>query len=802
MFYKIMKFSKIWVPSILLIILMMLFAGCASSTAVRQADQEQADQEVGESLNLITNISTAEGSESLAILIKAERLLTYTSVKQPMPLGVALYFPETALGKIKTALTPDSDIVASIKASELTENGHTSRIEIALKQDAPYEVFREGNGLQISFAKGSKITAFAEPVEKKEQIPQDTLGAKPAEISIQAATAPEEDKDEKPAWVNRVDFSSEDAGKSTIIIGTTRPVKYKMNKAADKRLKLILFNTNLSDYPKRQMITTRFNSAVDRITPTQTPALKTSSMIVIELRESVPYYIEQAENLLLVHFDASSMPPKPGEQADLPSWKKAMAQTTAYGEEIKDKKAGHKVLRSKVARKYTGEKIALDFYDTDIKNVFRILMEVSGKNFAIDKDVTGKVTLSLTKPVPWDQALDLILKMNQLGKTSEGNIIRIATLETLKKQEEFKQAEIIATQKSRKEQKALEPLVTAYIPVNYSNAIDDILPHLEKIISKERGSAAADEGGKSTEAVSGGASVSADKRTNMIIMRDVAEKIERAKEIVTNLDKVTPQVMIEARIVEATVGFARELGVKWGGQYYSTGHQASGATSGRLFGAGMGGNYDSAGQNYAINLPGYNLFDVAKKAAGLGFTFGRVGGTTLNLDLRLMAMETDSKGKIISTPKIATLDNESAKIKQGYDYPFKQLDESGNTTITWKPVDLLLEVTPHITSDNRVSMAIKTTKNDLKTVLGETTIATKEAETKLLVNDGETIVIGGIIKETLSWSEAKVPFFGDIPVLGWLFKSKYRKTDKTEMLIFITPRIIQLEQQSNNTNYK
>ncbi|HUV51234.1 MAG TPA: AMIN domain-containing protein, partial [Anaerolineae bacterium] len=468
MFYKIMKFSKNRALSILMIILLMLFAGCASSKAVKQADQE-----AGESLNLITDISTAEGSESLAVLIKAEQLLTYTSVKQPMPLGVALYFPGTALGEIETALTPDSDIVASIKASALTENGHTSKVEIALRQDAPYEVSREGNGLQISFAKTGKITASA----------QDTSNINTAEVNMPAETALEEDKDKKPAWVNRVDFSSEDAGKSTIIIGTTRPVEYKMDKAADKRLKLILFNTNLPDYRKRPLITTRFNSAVDRITPTQTSDLKTGSIIVIEMRESVPYYVEQADDLLLVHFDASSIPPRPAEEADLPSWKKVVMQATAGEEEIEDKKAEDKVLPPKLAGEYTGEKIALDFYDTDIKNVFLILMEVSGKNFAIDKDVTGKVTLTLAKPVPWDQALDLILKMNQLGQTSEGNIIRIATLETLKKEGDFKQAEISTAQKAREERKTLGPLVTKYIPVNYSNAKTDMLPHLEKLLT-------------------------------------------------------------------------------------------------------------------------------------------------------------------------------------------------------------------------------------------------------------------------------------------------------------------------------
>ena len=760
MFYKIMKFSKIWVPSILLIILMMLFAGCASSKAV-----------VGESLNLITDISTAEGLESLAISIKAERLLTYTSVKQPMPLGVALYFPGTALGEIETALTLDSDIVASIKSSELTENGHTSRIEIALKKDAPYEVFREENGLQISFAKAGKTTASAEPVEKKEQIPQDTPDSKAAEVSIPATTTPEEDKDKKPAWVNRVDFSSEDDGKSTIIIGTTRPVKYKMDKAADKRLQLTLFNTNLPDYRKRPLITTRFTSAVDRILPTQTSALKTSSMIVIELRESVPYYIEQADDLLLVHFDASSILPKPLEQADLPSWKKAIAQTTALGEEIEDKKAEDKVLRPKVARKYTGKKIALDFYDTDIKNVFLILMEVSGKNFAIDKDVTGRVTLTLAKPVPWDQALDLILKMNQLSKTSEGDIIRITTLETLKKEDEVLQA-----------MEELEPLVKEYIPIKFGDG-PKILEELEKTKSA-RGT------------------VSLYEATNTIIIRDVKAKIEEAKETVRGLDATTrhtPQIMIEARIVEASTDFARELGIRWGGMYDGD----HGSAAGKLYGSSAGAAYVDGVSNYAVNLPAYNV-PSASHAAGLGFAFSRIAGTTLALDLRLMAMETNAKGKIISTPKILTINGQEARIEQGQRYPYiKGIDEAGNPIPGWEDLVVKLIVTPYVATDNRVTMKIEAEKKDLGLpVASGYTFLTKKIKTKLVVNDGETIVIGGIIKDTLTWKEAKVPFLGDIPVLGWLFKSKYRKTSKSEMLIFITPTIIQLEQQSSNTDYK
>ncbi len=764
MFCKIMKFSKIRALSLLLIILMMLFAGCASSTAVKQAgpeqadqkqpgreqpDQEQPDQEAGESLNLITEISLTENSESLAISIKGKQLLTYTSVKQPMPLSVALYFPETALGEIETALTSDSDIVASIKASELTENGHTSRIEIALKKDTPYKVTREGNGLQILFAKAGKITPAAE-------------------VSMPVETDLKEDKDKKPAWVNRVDFSSEEAGKSTVIIGTTRPVKYKMDKAENKRLQLILFNTNLPDYRKQPLITTRFNSAVNCITPIQTPALKTSSMIAIELRESVPYHIEQTNDLLLVHFDASSIPSKPFEQADLPSSKKVMAQTVVEAKEIEDKKAEEKVLRPKVAGKYTGEKIALDFYDTNIKNVFRILMEISDKNFAIDKDVTGKVTLTLAKPVPWDQALDLILKMNDLGKTFEEDIIRIATLETLKKEEAFRLDRIIAMQKARQEQKILEPLVTEYIAVNYSNAKNDILPQLKNILTTDRGSASVDE------------------RTNLIIMTDVAEKIEQAREIVKNLDKVTPQVIIEARIVEATANFSREIGTEWG---------VAGGIPNDAETAGIGPErgYDEIGGTYgydmAVNLPSASV-------GSIGFNFLRIAGTPFMLNAKLMAMESQGQGKIISSPKIVTLDNKKAVIKQGLRYPYNKLDESGNTTTVFEDIDLVLEVTPHVTPDQRISMTINIIKNDLGNMINnQQSFTTKEASTELLVNNGNTVVIGGIMKTTKTFGKTGVPLLSKIPILGWLFKSEGKKDVNEELLIFITPQIVRLEQR-------
>ncbi len=754
------KSSKIRAAAIFLVILIAVFTGCAQNMAAKK------DMELSLEPKLITEINTSEDSESFNVLVKGNRMLTYMSVKQLFPLAVLLYFPETALDNINRNISPESEIIGPINASELTEKGQKSKIEISLKKDVPYKADREGTGLKISFSKPSKALSSptlssSGPIEKPEE---------KAVVESKTTT-----KYKKPALVNRIDFSSEEAGKSTIIVGTTRPVEYRIKKASPKLLQLKLLNTNLPDYRRRPLITTRFESAVDRIIPVQTPEMKNTSMLTIELRESVPYFIEQNEDVLLVHFEASSVAPRPLEDAELPSWKKVLTQTVTKEEvDIDEETPG-----GLVAEKYTGEKIALDFYETDVKSVFRILKEVSGKNFAVDKDVAGKVTLTLDKPVPWDQVLDLVLKMNQLGKIFEGDIIRIATAETLKKEE----AQYKDQLKANEEKKALEPLVTKYISVNYAAAQEDILPKIEAILTQNRGS------------------VSADKRTNIIIMTDVEAKIEKAREIVNSLDVPTRQVMIEARIVEATVDFAREMGIKWGGNYYADRSAGNAVSDSRLFGAFAAGDYDADVTSYAVNLPGANLF-TATKGAGLGFTFGRIGGSTVDLDIRLMAMETNAEGKIISAPKIATLDNETAKIKQGYDFPFKQTDESGNTTTTWKPVDLLLEVTPHITSDNRVSMAIKTTKNDLKLLLGENTITTKEAETKLLVSDGETIVIGGIIKETLNWSESKVPLLGDIPLLGWLFKTKYRVTEKSELLIFITPRVIRIEQQGNNTASK
>jgi type IV pilus assembly protein PilQ len=596
--------------------------------------------------------------------------------------------------------------------------------------------------------------------EEGRRFPADMAGGKVL-LPAEKRGGPPVNVAAKPGWVNRIDFSSEDGGKSTILIGTTEQAEYAIKKAGERLLHLTLKNTRLPDYRERPLITNRFQSAVDQIIPTRKPGQPENTLFAVELRESVPYFVEQQDRLLLVHFDASSVPPKPMEQKVLPAGKEGLIkQEVAKSADNKKENIQAETIKEMPiisGKKYSGEKIALDFYETDIKNVFRILKEVSGKNFAIDNDVSGKVTLSFETPVPWDQVLDLILKMNQLGKIEDGNIIRVGTAATLKKEEDDRQAALAAKQKAQEQAVALEPLVTEYIPVNYAKAKEEVLPHIEKLITKDRGN------------------VTVDDRGNQIIITDVADKIKQAVALVKQLDAVTPQVIIEARVVEVNSNFSNELGIAWGSK------------QGPVQKNFLGGSYN---WDVAMNFP-------SASSSSIGFDFKRIAGTPLELNARLNAIESRGQAKIISAPKIVTLDNKKAKIKQGLEIAYLERDDSGGSSVKFKSVDLLLEVTPHVTPDKRVGMRIFITKNDVQstTAEGVPVLGTNEAETELLVNDGDTIVIGGILKKTKTSGSDDFPGLSEVPGLGWLFRNKTSKDNTGELLIFITPQIVQMAQR-------
>jgi type IV pilus assembly protein PilQ len=427
---------------------------------------------------------------------------------------------------------------------------------------------------------------------------------------------------------------------------------------------------------------------------------------------------------------------------------------------------------------YTGEKVSLDFFETDIKNVFRILKEVSGRNFAIDKEVSGKVTLSLEKPLPWDQVLDLILKMNQLGKTTEGDVIRISTLATLQKEE----TELDKKRKAYYEARLRESHITAFFTLSYADADEVFKNAIFPLYSAGRAEnvygVRADASIREYNQEFSG-TVSVDKPRNMIIVTDTPAAVKRIKEIIQKLDVVTPQVVIEARIVEANSTFTREIGFDWG---------TISLEAFKIGGAVKLGPTTMQANNIPSTFSNNNT---------MGFNFSTLEGINFSIvNAKLSASEVEGKTNIVSSPKIFTVNGQKATIKQGLEVPYLERDSSGNATVRFKNVDLLLEVTPSVSDDNRVSMNIFITKNDVvDPTAPEPALSTNEARTKILVDDGDTIVIGGILKDSKKLSENGIPGLRKLPGFGWLFRSEKLENSKNELLIFITPRVVKLEQR-------
>lgn len=422
------------------------------------------------------------------------------------------------------------------------------------------------------------------------------------------------------------------------------------------------------------------------------------------------------------------------------------------------------------AARYKGRRISLDLKDADIQNVLRLLADVSKLNIVAAEDVKGRVTIKL-RNVPWDQALDIILRAKGLDKTRNGNIIRVAPVEVLRKEEELR----IERAKARIE---LEPLSVRLIPVSYAVA-SDVRPQVLALLSPR---------GK----------VNIDTRTNVLVVEDIAEVLLKVERLVRTLDTQTPQVLIEARIVEANTSFTRDLGIQWGGNVSAT--QQFGTSTGLTFPNQIrvqGAADDQTNNavegvlgdpNYAVNLPAAIGAGVG---GGLGFVFGSAGGAAI-LNLRLSASEATGKVKIISSPKIVTLDNREAHILSGEKVPITVLTANGPTT-RFIDANLELGVTPHVTQDGSVLLQIEAKKNELSDRvdnLGTPGILTKEAKTEMLVRDGDTAVLGGIYKRRASDTKSYVPFLGTIPVLGWIFKTTSKDDTREELLIFVTPRIV------------
>lgn len=416
--------------------------------------------------------------------------------------------------------------------------------------------------------------------------------------------------------------------------------------------------------------------------------------------------------------------------------------------------------REREQPKYTGEKLTLQFQDMDLKAILHTLGDFAGINIVISDDVQGSMALNLVN-VPWDQALDIILKSKGLGKRQEGNVMMIAPADIIAQRE---QQELEAN----KQQEELAPLRTELIQINYAKAAE-IAAILQAGLGASTDSAASS---KPVGILSERGSVTIDQRTNTILVQDVATKLEDVRRLVGQLDIPVRQVLIEARIVTADDGFARDLGAR--------------------FGVSDVMNSGEVNSDFNVNLP------IANPAGSLGLSFARLQDGIV-VDMELSALESENRGEVVASPKVITANQKEAYIKAGEEIPYQQSSggASGSTTIQFKEAVLELRVTPQITPDGNVILDLKIvqdTRGDaliFDGVAAAPAINTQEVGTQVLVKNGETIVLGGIFQHRTTYDESKVPLLGDIPLLGWLFKNTQREDTKQELLIFVTPKIIE-----------
>jgi type IV pilus assembly protein PilQ len=546
------------------------------------------------------------------------------------------------------------------------------------------------------------------------------------------------------------------AGKNgTARIEVAGKAPYTISRPDARTVVLTLEGAELPKALERSLDTSAFQGPVMMVSSFNQPGTG-QVRIVASLRGTATDQLVETERGLAWTLSSPDGPPVKVEVTD--------AQAAGFAAEA----PGYAMSGAPQARGYTGRRITLDFHDIEIRNLLRLIADVSKKNIVVADDVAGKVTVSL-RNVPWDQALDLVLRAKGLGKEEMGNVIRIAKYEDIAKEQ-------LARAEAERARLPLVPLKVRIMPVNFARAKD--LSNRVKDVLSERGS------------------VTTDDRTNVLIVKDVPEALVRAEGLVRNLDTEIPQVLIESRIVEASSNFNKAIGIQWGGNasfLQTTGNPTGLAFPNTVGASGAAGNAPNSGTasapQYAINLP---AAIGQGSGGGIGFVFGSAGGA-FNLNLRLSALENTGVVKTISAPKIATIDNNEATIGQGTSIPFSQVSASGVNT-TFIEAKLELKVTPHVSSDGSILLKIKATNNfpnpQLTGANGQPSITKREAETEVLVKDGETTVIGGIYTRQTASKVNEVPFLGKLPILGYFFRATAEQDDHTELLIFITPRIL------------
>ncbi|QSQ13534.1 type IV pilus secretin PilQ [Myxococcus landrumensis] len=662
--------------------------------------------------------------------------------------------PRLAVDLYGVGLAARAPRVNGATLREVRVGAHSDKVRLVLdvrgKMPA-YRVDRADKGLEVVL--GGAVARKAAPSPAPQEVVASVAEVEPLRPS------PEPVEAQAPATASMVevkDLSFQEGGAGgRVVLKLTGTAAWKVDRPDPRSAVLTLENARLPKKLERSLDTSALETPVKMISAFSVPGESRKVRVVVAADGAIEEKVTQNGGTLSWRLDVKGV--KTDEVAVAQRTAGFTAEAPAYAAEGAPQQA-----------RYRGKRVSFEFKDIDIQNLLRVIAEISKKNVVVADDVAGRVTIRL-RNVPWDQALDLILRTKQLGKEEFGNIIRIAPLKTLEEEARLRQERKKALQQQ-------EDLMVNLIPVNYAVA-GDMSARVKDVLS-ERGT------------------VTVDTRTNVLIVKDVRANTEKARALVRSLDTQTPQVLIESRIVEASTNFTRDLGVQWGGQARLS--QATGNSTGLIFPNSVAVTGGASGN--APGLPGVPNFAVNLPSAGgaqglggaLGFTFGSAGGA-LQLNLRLSAMEQEGSVKTISAPRVTTLDNNTARISQGLSIPFSQVSAGGVNT-TFIEARLSLEVTPHITQDGSVLMAITASNNQPDAsstgANGQPAIQRKEANTQVLVKDGDTTVIGGIYVRRGSSRVNSVPFLSKIPVLGLLFKQSVESDDRQELLIFITPRIL------------
>jgi type IV pilus assembly protein PilQ len=612
----------------------------------------------------------------------------------------------------------------------------------------------------VSWGNDNTKTVAAAPVVKQEK------ASAPAPAPIVAVATPEvvAEKPLKPApvmsgpvAVEAIDFLNEE-GRSVIAVTLSGPAKVSEPVEEGNLIRFELVNVSISRALRRTIDASAFPSAVSSVTPyTVADGDHQNVRIAVDMKGVVAYALEQdGSTVRLVVDDGAYAEPVPAAVSkveviapetpqDAPAGIAQRSSAPAFTPVTADEMAVE-------AARYTGEKITLVFDSANVRSILQLIGDVSDLNILASSDVGGNVTLRLID-VPWDQALDLVLETAGLGKIQDGNVLRIMPKNKIREIE----------QTAMKEQTvAIEEgvLETQAFLISYAS-VDDMKGYLTDIKS-DRGS------------------IIADSRNKQLIVRDVAAVLTQMQDMILQIDMPERQVMIEARIVEASTNFSRDLGVKWNFNYDQDVDSSTKSLTVTDATLGLGG---------AVAI-------APAVGAGLGSSVAIAAlDDQLDIDLRLQALENSGEGKIVSTPRITTLNGEKATISQGTKIPFSSVSDSG-TDVIFENAELKLEVTPEINPDGSILLDINVSNSSVGSVVPTATgdavsIDEKKAQTKALVRDGQTTVIGGIFIEQETDGSSGVPILKDIPYLGRLFRSTTKKRDRRELLIFITPRIVE-----------